>query len=97
MSQLKIYTRKIQPSWYGKHPWISVCTSRYKIFCSTCCDAKQLGLLKLSKFQKSVFTEEGFGNWNKALQRFQDHEKSDMHREAAAKMAAKSSGANVLA
>ena len=89
--------RKIQPSWYSKHPWISVCTSRYKIFCSTCRGAKQLDLLKLSKYQKSVFTEEGFGNWNKALQRFQDHEKSDMHKEATAKMAAKSSGVNVLA
>ena len=86
--QLKTYARKIQPSWYGKHPWISVRTSRYKIFCSTCRGAKQLGLLKLCKYQKSVFTEEGFGNWNKALQRFQDHEKSDMHKEATAKIAA---------
>ena len=94
---LKTYTRKIQPSWYGKHPWISVCTSRYKIFCLTCHGAKQLGLLRLSKYQTSVFINEGYGNWNKALQRFQDHEKSDMHREATAKMAARSSGVNVLA
>ena len=91
------YSRKIQPSWYGKHPWISVCTSKYKIFCSTCQGAKELGLPRPSKYQKSVLTEEGYGNWNKTLQRFQDHEKSDMHEEATAKMAARSSGVNVLA
>ena len=30
--QRKTYLRSIQPSLYGKHPWISVCTTRYKIF-----------------------------------------------------------------
>ena len=95
--QKKTYLRSIQPSWYGKHPWISVCTTRYKIFCSVCRGAKQLGLVKFSKYQKSVFTDEGYGNWTKALQRFQDHEKSDMHREATEKMAARSSGMNVMA
>ena len=57
--QLKTYTRKIQSSWYTKHPWISVCTSKYKIFCSTCRGAKHLGLLTFSKRQNSVFLEEG--------------------------------------
>ena len=90
--QRKTYSRSIQPSWYGKHPWISVCTTRYKIVCSICRGAKQFGLVK---FSKSVFTEEGYGNWTKALQRFQDHEKSDLHREATEKMAARSSGTNI--
>jgi hypothetical protein len=46
---------------------------------------------------KSVFTEGGYGNWSKALHRFQDHYKSDMHREATEKMAARSSGMNIIA
>ena len=28
----KPYCRKIQSSWYNKYPWITVCSSRYKIF-----------------------------------------------------------------
>jgi len=53
--------------------------------------------LTFSKHQKSVFIEEGYGNWNKALQRFHNHEKSDMHREAMEKMAARLSGTNIVA
>ena len=67
------------------------------MFCSTCCGAKHLGLLTFSKFKKLVFTEEGYGNLNKALQRFQIHAKSDMHREATEKMAANSRGTNIAA
>ena len=97
VGQLKTYSRKIQPSWYGKFPWISVCTSRYRIFCSTCRGAKQLGLLTFSKHQTSVFIERGYCNWSKALRRLRDHEKSDIHKEATEKMAIKSSGTNIAA
>lgn len=88
--KLKSYARKIQPSWYEKYPWISVCTSSFKIFCTTCRHAKQQNLLTFSKSQKPTFIEEGFRNWGKALSRFQEHEKSITHREAVVKMVAKS-------
>ena len=77
--KLKTYSRKIQPSWYAKYPWISVCTSKFKIFCTTCRCAKQQNILTFSKCQSSAFIEEGFGNWGKALQRFKEHEKSMTH------------------
>ena len=93
---MKTYSRKIQTSWYAKYPWISVCTSRYKVFCSTCRGAKHLGLT-FPKQKTSVFVEEGYCNWSKALQRFQDHEKSEIHKEATEKMAIKSSGINITA
>ena len=67
----------------------------YRIYCATCRGAKNLGLLTLSKHQKSAFVDDGFGNWNKALQKFLEHEKCDMHREAVDRLAAKSSGRNV--
>ena len=88
----KCYDRKIQPSWFIKYPWISVCTSTY---CATCRGAKKFGLLTLCKHQKSAFLDNGFGNWKKALQKFLEHEKSDMHREAVDRLAAKSSGRSV--
>jgi len=31
--------------------------------------------------KNSSFVAEGFANWNKALERFEMHEKSEMHRE----------------
>ena len=30
--KLKAYSRKIKPSWYEKYSWVSVCTSKFKIF-----------------------------------------------------------------
>lgn len=93
--QVKSYSRKIQPSWYKRYPWISVCTSRYKIFCATCCGAKQQGILTFTRHKSTAFVNQGFGSWNKAIERFTDHERCEMHKEAVEKLAAKSSGANV--
>ena len=83
----KSVTTKIQPNWFMKYPWISVCTSTFRIFCVTSRGAKKFCVLTLSKHQKSTFVEDGFGNWKKVLQKFLDHEKSD-------RLAAKSSGRN---
>ena len=35
-------------SWYNKYPWITVCTSKYKIYCRVCCIAKQQKFLSPS-------------------------------------------------
>ena len=93
--QQKSYSRSIQISWYTKHPWISVCTSSYKIYCHVCCSAKNQSLITFSKRYNSTFVEGGFCNWKKALQRFTEHEKSEMHQEAMMKIASKSSTVDV--
>ena len=85
--QLKSYSRKMQPSWYKRYSWISVCTSKYKIYCATC-GAQHQGLLTLTKHKNTAFVDRGFGSWNKAIERFNDHERSEMHREAVEKLAA---------
>lgn len=87
--------RSIQASWYEKHPWISVCTSSYKVFCHVCCSARNQDLITFSKRFKLTFVEGGFSNWKKALQRFSEHEKSEMHREATTKVNAKSNAVDV--
>ena len=92
----KSYCRKIQTSWYKKYPWITVCSSRYTIFCRTCRSAQQQGLLSSSVLSsKSPFITGGFGNWRKALKRFQEHEKSEMHLEAMERLAAKASSSHI--
>ena len=95
-NQLKSYRRKIQSSWYRKYPWITVCSLRYRIFCRLCCGAKQQGLLTNSDhLSKSPFINNGFANWKKALQRFSEHEQSDIHHEAVEKLAAKASSVHI--
>ena len=56
-----------------------------------CRSAKFRNLLSFPKHQKSAFVEDGFMNWKKALQQFNEHESSVMDREAALKLAATSS------
>ena len=53
------------------------CTSSFRIFCATCRSARKYNLFTFSRHQKSAFAGSGFGNWKKALQRFNKHAKSD--------------------
>ena len=87
--------RSIQPSWYTKHAWISVCTSSYKIFCQVCCSAAKHGLLTFSKRLNYAFVNVGFCNWKKALEKFAEHEKSDMHKEAFSKIMSRRKGISI--
>jgi len=45
--------------------------------------------------RSSPFIAEGFGSWNKALERFYFHEKSQMHCEAVEKLACKASKVDI--
>lgn len=90
-SGVKSYSRHIQTAWYKSFPWISVCSTSLRIFCSICCAAKMRGLLTFPKHYKSAFVEDGFKNLKKALERFSEHERSVMHQEATLKLAATAS------
>lgn len=92
-SGLKCYSRHIQPSWYKSFPWISVCSTTLKMYCSICRSAKSRGLLTFPKHYKSAFVDDGFRNLKKALERFRDHEGSVMHKESVLKLAATKSAA----
>ena len=73
-----------------------MCSSRYKILCRTCRSVQQQGLLSsLVLNSKSPFITGDCGNWRKALQRFQEHEKSEMHLETAERLAAKASSLHI--
>ena len=69
----------------------SVCAHHpTKFFCRVCCSARSHNLVTFSKRNNLTFVE-GFCNWKKVLQRFPDHEKSDVHREVMMKLTARSS------
>ena len=44
-----------------------------------------------SKRQLNCFVEDGFSNWKNALAKLDEHEKSEIHREAVVKLATKAS------
>ena len=69
--------------------------SKYKT-CASCCSAKQQGLLTFTRHKNTAFVNQGFGSWNKAVKRFNDHERSEVHRQAVEKLEAKSSRTNVV-
>ena len=48
-----------------------------------------------SKRQLNCFVEDGFCNWKNALAKMDEHERSEMHREAVVKLAATASSTHV--
>ena len=76
--------RHFSPSWYNKYPWIKLCLKDMKVFCLYCRYAK-----KQKKFFQSnlsdvdvAFTDRGFDNLKKALEKFSIHDASACHMEA---------------
>ena len=69
--------------------------------CEVCTAAKNMGapLPSTTHDQESLrgFVQDGFSSWPKALERFQTHEKSNLHRVAVSTVAATNAGVNVAA
>ena len=78
--------RVVQTSWFSKHPWLTLCTTRWKLFCFTCSAAARKKQLVFSKNVDSAFISSGFCNWRKASEVFIKHELSSAHSEAVLKM-----------
>ena len=72
--------RSFKANWYESFPWLSVCLSIGKVFCHICRTCNTQGLTKLGKNAENAFIVDGFGNWKKAVQKFQEHMESDSHR-----------------
>ena len=73
--------RTFQESWKQKFNWLFYENEEQRAFCGTCKAARgeNMPLPTSSKQMSSgkCFVEDGFGNWKKALENFQSHEKSD--------------------
>ena len=79
--------RNFRPQWYTQFPWISICISREKVLCHYCRYAKKQKWFTTREGEKT-FTEIGFDNWKKAVEKFRAHENSQSHREAMLKWTA---------
>jgi len=52
------------------------------VVCLYSCFANHHNLNQFSRREKKAYTETGFHNWKKAIERFKSHEKSIAHRDA---------------
>jgi len=77
--------RNFMPHWYQAYPWLSVCTTKKKVFYCYCRYAEKLDLLKFTKRNEGTFATIGFNKWKKALEKFKHHSQSISHREAVMK------------
>lgn len=78
--------RSFSPAWYSSYPWLTLCTTRYKVYCTYCRYCSRKGLLGLARKGEENFIEAGFDNWKKAHERFSQHAKSSLHKEAVFKI-----------
>ena len=85
-------TRKVQghgrqfcPEWYRNYPWLVLCITHFTAFCSTCRYCYKRNLLT-DKLGEATFVTEGFNNWKKAIEWFERHARSGLHKEAILKV-----------
>ena len=74
--------RFVQASWFDHYPWLSLCETRYRLFCFYCSNAENRKMMTFSTKGDATFSRLGFTNWKKATERFKRHESSQAHSEA---------------
>lgn len=78
--------RQFSPEWYKTHSWLSLCTTRLKVFCAYCrCSNQKELLTEKIRGGGDAFLSIGFENWKKACESFVQHERSAIHQEAVLK------------
>ena len=88
LSIFTIKKRTFQPQWYKQFPWVSIYITYKKAYYLYCQHATKHNLIT-SKMGEKAFTETGFQNWRKAIDKFRAHEGSHFHREAKLKWMAR--------
>ena len=66
--------RRFLPPWNERFPWITICATRKKVFCTYCRQARSLKMISFSKKGDDAFTTKGFDNYKKAIEKFRVHE-----------------------
>ena len=74
--------RKFLPQWYKQFPWLNICTTKRAVLCLYCCFSCHHNLNQFTRREEKAFTEVGFQNWKKAVEKFKSHERSTAHRDA---------------
>ena len=87
--------RKFLTAWYDIYAWVTLCVSKRKVFCFYCRHAAKHNQCSMSTKGEDAFSLNGFDNYKKALEKFQTHEKSALHREAVMKWHSRQSTSSI--
>ena len=77
-------TRRFQSAWFQRFPWLHYSRHLRSVVCYTCAKATSMSLTELSTKSQQTFITTGFVDWKKAIEKFDDHEKSAHHKHAVA-------------
>jgi hypothetical protein len=84
---VKSLGRQFQAKWINTFPWINYNVENGVVTCSVCTEVvNSCAKLPLSSASSrdsetiNTFVKHGFSSWNKALERFRSHQKSEVHR-----------------
>lgn len=84
--------RTFLTSWFNKYDWLEYDQINDKAFCKLC-----KSMSSNSNNNVSVFISEGFNNWKKAVERFNMHELSELHKTNIVKSSFIKTNVNVYA
>ena len=83
--KLQDHARQFCTDWYKGCPWLVLCMTKMKAFCNFCRYCVKRDIL-IDKQGDAAFIDMGYDHWKKALDGFDKHVKSAMHREAVLKI-----------
>lgn len=75
-------SRSVQSSWFSEYPWLHYNESENLLYCYICHNQFHKDNLKSVANVEQAFVKKGFGNWKKAISRFQGHQTSQCHKAA---------------
>ena len=75
-------TLSFQERWFRENPWLHYCPMRKAVLCFYCCRAFRGKKPKITTKADSAFINVGFKNWRKAVEKFENHGKSQSHKHA---------------
>ena len=73
---------RFKAKWFRDFKWLHLDPVTKYVLCHTCSKADHMGLLSPFIKHEPAFISNGFKNWNHALERFKQHEKSKGHCDA---------------
>ena len=74
--------RSFNPKWFDEFNFLHYWEENDSVICHTCAVADKNNLFKIDTKEEKTFTETGFSNWKKAIEKFVAHARSTTHIHA---------------
>ena len=76
------YVRSCRSQWFEDFPWPHYEEKKDSLFCFVCVRQNSKNNIFSARNKEDAFITEGFSNWNKAVEKFQEHQSSKCHQTA---------------